>query len=389
MAGERVPSTAAPDGADGSAAHAALRESEEKYRALFDHLPMGFTLCRVIFEGGRPVDYVHEEANEEFEAQTGLRRADVLGRRITEVLPGLRGDSAGWIELLGNVAKTGKAIRYEHLVSDLGRWYEATAYRPKPGYFAVLFLDVTERRRALEAAREANVRLEQADRRKDEFLSAASHELRTPLATLRLQTQTLARLLTRGPPDEHRVQRKLRSIEIQLDRLDTLVNGLLDVSRVVAGRLELEREELDLAELAADVLERFEDAAERSGSEVVLRAEPVMGRWDRVRLEQVLTNLLHNALKFAPRRPVEVTVSGRDGQALLVIRDHGPGISPELRARLFGRFERAAESRTLGGLGLGLWISREIVAAHGGSISVESAAGAGSTFTVALPRRTT
>ncbi|WP_242343396.1 PAS domain-containing protein [Anaeromyxobacter terrae] len=143
-------------------AEQALRESEAKYRGLFDHMTNGFTLCRVIFEGDRPVDYVHEEANLAFEAQTGLRRDAVLGRRISEVLPGLREDPAGWIELLGNVARTGEPVHYERHLAELGRWFEATAYRPKPGYFAVLFLDVTERKRTEERLRESTTLLRES-----------------------------------------------------------------------------------------------------------------------------------------------------------------------------------------------------------------------------------
>ncbi len=136
----------------------ALRESDAKYRDVFEHMTTGFTLCRVIFEGGRPVDYVHEEANLAFEAQTGLRLDAVLGRRITEVLPGIREDPSRWIELLGEVARTGTPIHYEQHVAELDRWYEATAYRPKPGYFAVVFLDVTERKRTEERLRESEQR---------------------------------------------------------------------------------------------------------------------------------------------------------------------------------------------------------------------------------------
>jgi PAS domain S-box-containing protein len=360
-------------------AEEALRESERKYRALFENLPTGFTLCRAIFEGDRPVDYVHEEVNPAFESHTGLRAADILHRPISEALPGIREDPVGWIELLGGVARTGKPIQYEHPVVPLQRWFQASAYSPRPGYFAVIFLDVTERKKA-----EASLR--DADRLKDEFLSAASHELRTPLATLRLQAQTLSRALSSGRADEPAVRGKLGKIEAQLDRLEALVNTLLDVSRVVAGRLELAPEQLDLAQLARDAVLRFEEAATGSGTELVLRARPAVGRWDRTRLEQVLTNLLQNALRFAPGKPVEISVGERDGRVVLAVRDHGPGIAPESRARIFERFERAAEARSLGGLGLGLWITRQIVEAHGGSISVESAGGAGAVFTVTLPR---
>jgi signal transduction histidine kinase len=196
----------------------------------------------------------------------------------------------------------------------------------------------------------------------------------------------VARMLRSAHADEQRVTRKLSSIDEQLNRLEGLVNTLFDVSRIVAGRLEVQRQTVDLGEIAANAVEQFDDLAERTGSELVLSAARVVGRWDHLRLDQVLTNLVGNALKFAPGKPVEITVSERNGQAVLVVRDHGPGISPESQARIFERFERAAESRTFGGLGLGLWITRQIVEAHGGTITVESAPGRGTSFTVVLPK---
>ncbi|MGZ3459899.1 MAG: sensor histidine kinase, partial [Archangium sp.] len=171
-------------------------------------------------------------------------------------------------------------------------------------------------------------------------------------------------------------------------RLGALVDELLDAGRITAGRLKLEREEVDLATLARDAVGRMSEALARTGSEVKLVADAqVVGRWDRVRLEQVVGNLLSNAAKYGRGQPVEVRVeAGHDGRARLVVKDHGIGIAPEDQARIFERFERAVNGRQFHGLGLGLWISREIVESHGGHIQVQSAPGEGSTFTVELPR---
>ncbi|MFL5303201.1 MAG: sensor histidine kinase [Anaeromyxobacteraceae bacterium] len=182
------------------------------------------------------------------------------------------------------------------------------------------------------------------------------------------------------------MRRKLARMDDQLARLDRLVGTLLDVSRITAGRLHLDRGPCDLARVAADAVEHFEDVSERSGTRFTLRASPAVGAWDRLRIEQVLTNLLDNATKYAPGSDVEVTAEARDREAVLRVRDSGPGISVESQVRIFDQYERAAEAHVFGGLGLGLWISRQIVEAHGGTISVESAPGAGSTFTVRLPR---
>jgi len=152
-------------------------------------------------------------------------------------------------------------------------------------------------------------------------------------------------------------------------------------------RVKIDREELDLAEVARDVIARLAELATRSRSEVALHCpEPIRGSWDRLALERVLGNLLSNALKFGAQKPVEIRVRSQGEQALIEIQDHGIGIGPEDVDRIFDQFERAVSSRHFGGLGLGLYITRQLVEEHGGTISVASTPGAGSTFTVRLPR---
>lgn len=228
-------------------------------------------------------------------------------------------------------------------------------------------------------------RAQDAVRVRDEFLSIASHELKTPLTSLALQSDSLRASAGRG--DAEALVRKSEVIRRSVDRLTRLVASLLDLSRINAGRLELELEPVDLAEVARDVVARFEEEAARAACPLSLEApEPVVGRWDRVRLDQVLTNLLGNAVKYGPGRPVEVRVLADGDRALLSVRDHGIGISAADQRRIFERFERAVSRRHYGGFGLGLWIVREIVEVLGGTVRVESAPGAGSTFTVALSR---
>jgi signal transduction histidine kinase len=227
----------------------------------------------------------------------------------------------------------------------------------------------------------------EAVRLRDDFLSVAGHELKTPLSALRLQIQMLARTareVATTPGLAQRVEKAERTSE----RLGALIDELLDAGRITSGRLKLERQELDLAALTRDTVGRLSEALARAGSEVKLVADAaVPGRWDRVRLEQVVGNLLSNAAKYGRGQPVEVRVEqGLDGRARLVVKDNGIGIAPEDQARIFERFERAVSGNQFNGLGLGLWISREIVESHGGHILVRSAPGEGSTFTVELPR---
>ncbi|MBZ4421747.1 ATP-binding sensor histidine kinase [Myxococcus sp. RHSTA-1-4] len=225
---------------------------------------------------------------------------------------------------------------------------------------------------------------QEAIRLREEFLTVAAHELYTPLTSLKLAVQGLRRRA--GPSLPESLASPVQSAERQMQRLTRLVGELLDVSRIQSGRLHLNLEEVDLAALVREGAERFQEGLEQAGCPLRLRAEgPVVGRWDRTRLEQVVTNLLSNALKFGAGKPIEVTVEEREGRARLVVRDYGIGISAERLPHIFGRFERAVSAREYGGLGLGLYIVREILSALGGSVRVESTPGSGTTFTVELP----
>jgi PAS domain S-box-containing protein len=221
-------------------------------------------------------------------------------------------------------------------------------------------------------------------RLRDEFLSVASHELRTPVTSLQLAVQSLMEFGTSPPIDF--LANALRSAERSSRRLGKLVDALLDVSRIQAGKLALEREELDLAQLARDTAASLEKELTRAGCALTVSADArVVGRWDRGRLEQVITNLLTNTIKYAAGKPVELSVVREGGLARLSVRDQGIGIASDELNRIFGRFERAVPERHYGGLGLGLYIVRRILEAHGGTIRVESQLGVGSIFIAELP----
>jgi PAS domain S-box-containing protein len=247
-------------------------------------------------------------------------------------------------------------------------------------------VDITERR-------QLEVDLRKAVKVRDEFLSIASHELRTPLTSLKLRAERLyqqvAKPTATAPLDAARLERDAGVALTQVLHLVRMVDVLLDVSRISEGPLALERDDLDVGPLVARVADRFKEPATTAGSPIRVEIRgAATARWDRFRIEQVVTNLLSNAIKYGAGKPVDVVVAPSRGSARIVVTDHGPGIDVQHHGRLFERFARFAPARHYGGFGLGLWIARVIVEAHGGTIGVESQVGQGATFFVDLPLTT-
>jgi signal transduction histidine kinase/CheY-like chemotaxis protein len=246
---------------------------------------------------------------------------------------------------------------------------------------------------AQELARRAALTLENARlyresqdaiRLRDDFLAVAAHELRTPLTTLGLQLCTLVQRARRESSTDlvERLDRGLR----QVRRLGTLVEMLLDVSRLSTGELPLSLERVDLGELVGEVLERFEAESQAMGCALRLElARGLVGQWDRMRVEQVVSGLLSNALKFGARQPVEVRVEPDGTVARVVVEDRGIGIPEDQLESIFERFGRAVSSRSYGGLGLGLYLARRAAEAHGGHVWAEQRPGGGARFTLELP----
>ncbi|NOK18100.1 ATP-binding protein [Corallococcus carmarthensis] len=245
-------------------------------------------------------------------------------------------------------------------------------------------LEMARVRREVAELSAREVVLQEAVRARDEFLSVVSHELKTPLAGFRLQLDLMERGL--GPEAHSRLGERLLLTRRQVHRLATVVETLLDVSQLSSGPLSLKVEDVDFAALVAAEVGQLREELAREGCEVTLRiAAPVQGRFDRARLELVVQGLLSNALKYGPGKPVEIHVEQEGSCARLTVVDHGMGVRPEDRERIWQRFERAVSVRNFGGLGLGLWIARQVVEAHGGSVGVSETPGGGATFTVTLP----
>lgn len=233
--------------------------------------------------------------------------------------------------------------------------------------------------------------LKQAILARDEFLSIASHELKTPLTSLHLQFQLQKRGIEKKDPRAYTPER-IEQLSDQsyglIQRLIRLVDDMLDISRMRTGKLRISKSEVDLKEITEEVLSRMKGQFEEAGIKVNFSSDgDANGVLDAFRIEQVITNLLTNALKFGVGSPVDVKISVEDSEALLTIRDYGQGISESFKPKLFQQFERGISANEVSGLGLGLYICKQIVEAHQGQIWMESREGEGATSFVKLPLR--
>jgi signal transduction histidine kinase len=339
-------------------------------RLVVPELASGFILW-LADEDGRFVTAVRTGVPPELEVRLGeaVRRLSVPSRRCLE--------PEGAV-VLARMQHRGRLLGGMALV-QLGRTHlpraRAASFAEDLAHHCALSL---ENARLLEESQRAVLT-------RDEFITVAAHELRTPLTSLKLQLQGLARLL-QPLPDAEPVLSRFHGVVRQLSRLGRLVESLLDVRRLHTGQFQLQRESVDLVELVQDVVAHVAPDLARAGCEVSLKVQShVTGVWDRTQLEQALTHLLANAMKFGAGHPIELEVEQREGLARLLVRDHGIGVAPEALERIFGRFERAVSVREYGGLGLGLFLTRQIIEAHGGTIQATGRPGEGATFILQLP----
>ena len=231
--------------------------------------------------------------------------------------------------------------------------------------------------------------LEHAVRMRDDFMSIVSHEVRTPLNGLILETQLRKMHLARDNASAFTLDKMKAMVERderQIQSLIRLIEDMLDVSRIRTGKLSIRPGQFDLSRLVSTLVETFAPQISAAQSSVNLNAEsPVVGLWDEFRIEQVVSNLLTNALRYGAKSPIDVSVYVEGENAIVEVRDQGIGISEENQQRIFQQFERVSAKHAVAGLGLGLFISEQIVAAHGGKITVQSALGEGAVFRVSLP----
>lgn len=331
--------------------------------------------------------------------QKYLRNPDIKGKSLKEAMPELV--TQGLIDLLDEVYFSGEGRNFSARLVKLFQNDGTTVDRYFDLYYQPvkdehnlttgilnMAVDVTEQVEALQRAEEKEKKLEEALVSRDQFLSIASHELKTPLTSLKLQAQLTLRTLAQGKEiAQERLMTQSHQTSDLVGRLTRLIDDMLDVSRIRTGKLKLDRGVHDLGDIVREVVFRMSVLFEAAGLALPsIHAEKnLCGEWDRFRLEQVIGNLLTNAIRYGRGNPIEIELRKKDHFAVLSVKDQGYGIAQADLQRIFGRFERAINSSEVSGLGLGLFISKDIVESHGGTIWVQSEVGKGSTFYAALP----
>lgn len=356
-----------------------LEASEERYRALFESMDEGFCIIEVLFdEEGQAIDYRFLEANPAFEKHTGL--VAVVGKSMRELVPD---HDEHWFETYGRIAVSGEPMRFVNQGEALGRWWDVYAFRlggESSRKVAVLFNDITARKRA-------ELDLQEAARRKDEFLATLAHELRNPLAPIRngLQILRIAR------DDAEVAEQALAMMERQVGQMVRLIDDLMDLSRVNRGQIELRKSRVELAAVVDQAVEASRPLIEerRHLFSIEIEGSPLVVDADTTRLAQVFSNLLNNAAKYTePGGQIRFRVVRRGREAVIAVSDNGMGIPPEMLQAVFEIFTQVDRSleRAQGGLGIGLSLVKKLVEMHGGRVEARSdGLGRGSEFVVALP----
>ncbi|HEY4688477.1 MAG TPA: cache domain-containing protein [Anaerolineae bacterium] len=364
-----------------------LRVSEERYRLLFDQMLDGFALHEIICdESGRPIDYRFLEVNPAFEQLTGLQARDIVGKTVLQVLPNLE---PSWIDTYGRVALTGEPVHFENYTGELGKYYEVTAFSPKRGQFAIIFVDVTQRKQVEQEIRRLNAELEQrvlertaqleaANQELEAFSYSVSHDLRAPLRSIDGFSQAL--LEDHADRLNAEAQDHLRRIRAAAQHMAQLIDDLLTLSRLT--RIEMRREAVDLSALARSIVAELQAADPTRAIEVVI-TDGLVVQGDARLLRVMLENLLGNAWKFTGKQPqarLEFGVTAQDGETVYFVRDNGAGFDMAYAGKLFGAFQRLHHLDEFPGTGIGLATVRRVIYRHGGRVWAEGAPEQGATF---------
>jgi PAS domain S-box-containing protein len=370
-----------------------LRAGAEFHRSLFENMLNGLAYCRMLYKDGKPIDFVYLAVNDAFESITGLK--DVIGKRVSEVIPDIRKTDPQIFEVYGRIAGTGRPERFEVYVSALGMWFSVSAYCPAPAYFVAVFDVVTERKMAEARLSELNESLEQRVGERtlqlqaaldelDSFSYSVSHDLRAPLRAV----DGFSRMLLDDYGDrlDEAGRELLGRLRANAQQMDHLVDGLLALSRL--SRSEMNRARIDLGLLAESVVARLREQHPDQAVECVIDPD-LSADGDPVLVSAVLENLLGNAWKYTGKREGAQVIFGsleKEGERVFFVRDNGAGFDQSRADRLFRAFERLHPAGEYPGTGIGLATVRRIVHRHGGRVWAEGIVDQGATFYFTLGR---
>ncbi len=365
----------------------ALQESENKYHSLFRSMGEGLCVLELIYDAeNKPVDFRFIDVNAAFEKLTGVRNP--VGRLVSSLYPAIE---CYWLEALAKVALTGEPIQYVNMATKVNRWYNLNAFRVPANdteAVAVLFSDVT---------REMKARKEMQDLLKiqDEVFANVSHELKTPLSVIFSTTQLLELYIQRDTLDANKssIYKSVRTIKQNCYRFTKLINNIVDLSKIDSGFFKLDLSNENIVDIVESIVQSIAEYIRGKGLSVVFDTdiEEKILACDPGKIERILLNLISNAIKFSnPHGTITVSVTDLGTQVEIAVQDTGIGIEEKYLDAIFERFNQVDKTltRNAEGSGIGLSLVKSIVDLHGGTISVESKVGQGSTFRVRLPVRT-
>ncbi len=364
-------------------AEEALRESEARFRSLFETMTEGFSLDEIILdEAGKPVDLRYLSVNPAFERHTGLKAQDIVGHTVRELFPDAE---PIWFERYGKVALTGEPVHFEERFGPLDKWFEISAYRTEPGRFAVVFFDITDRKKAdaellklSENMAARNVELESANQEMESFVYSISHDLRAPIRTV----SGFAKIIVEDYLDKLDAQGRdyLNRILKGSEKSTQLIDNLLHLSKIV--RQDMDRIEVDLSGKASKIMEELREMHSGRNVEVVVQ-DGLTASADPRLIELALSNLLGNAWKFTSKTEqarIEFGSLEKDGDTVYYVKDNGAGFDPGYADKMFWPFHRLHSENEFEGTGIGLAIVERVVRRHGGRIWAEGEVGKGATI---------
>ncbi len=362
-------------------------ENERKYCNIFKNSLNAFALHQIITnEDDRPVDYIFLDVNPAFEKLTGLEAVDVIGKKVTDVIPGIEG--TGFLEIYGKVALEMEPVRFTKYSAPLKKHFEISAFSSQKGQFAVTFTDITEIKEAERVLLEAKKIAEKANHTKSEFFAGISHELRTPLnSIIGFSELMLTREYGELTPEQERF---ILNVLGSGKNLLELINDILDLSKIESGKMLIYYENFSVAQEINETKISVYPLALKKNINLYTDIDPGIGNvWaDHGKFNHILLNLLSNAIKFTPCGGI-VTVTGRvkDDELVISVQDSGIGIAESEKQKLFKSFVQlnSQGKHPKEGTGLGLALVKEFVQMQGGRVWVESEMGKGSTFTFTLP----